>query len=112
MPSSPKQSSAEQDVDRQLFETITDRLRSDDQIETKAIEVCVNRGEVTLTGSANGRWSSARAEDIVTRIDGVRLVRNNIRLDSEPRGEGGQPAEGGTDSPKRVLERKWREGQS
>ena len=110
--SSPRQSSAQTDSDTRLFTLITEQLRSDDQIETDDIEVSVHRGEVTLTGSTHGRWSSARAEDIVSRIEGVRQVRNKIRPDSEPRGEAGQPAEGGTDSPKQVRERQRRKEQS
>jgi len=86
--------------DDHLRETVLERLRSDDQIETANIEVSVQDSEVTLTGIANGRWSRMRAEEIARTVDRVRGVRNLLRTDHEPRTAPGQVAEGGTDSPK------------
>ena len=44
------------------------------------IEVQVDNGEVTLTGTVESRQDKRRAEDIADRISGVKHVQNNLRL--------------------------------
>ena len=46
------------------------------------IEVQVNEGEVTLTGSVDDRNTKWLAEDVAGSVTGVRAVRNELRVDA------------------------------
>jgi osmotically-inducible protein OsmY len=66
--------------DERLREEVSDRLMADDQIDASDIEVEVHNGEVTLTGTVDGRLAKRRAEDCAEEVMGVRDVMNQIRV--------------------------------
>jgi osmotically-inducible protein OsmY len=73
--------------DARVFEDVCDRLTYSD-VDAENIEVRVENGEVTLSGSVRDRWDKRRAEDVVENVSGVRDVHNNIRVHREDRGLG------------------------
>lgn len=66
--------------DERIKEDINDRLSDDVFIDASEIEVSVNQGEVTLTGTVNEKRAKRRAEDIADGVSGVRNVENRIRV--------------------------------
>jgi len=66
--------------DDRIKEDINDRLSDDPMIDASDIEVTVNSGEVTLTGTVDGRNEKRRAEDLAEAISGVRHVENRLRV--------------------------------
>jgi osmotically-inducible protein OsmY len=74
--------------DERLKEEVSDRLMADDQIDASDIEVEVQKGEVTLTGTVPDRRSKRQAEDCAEQVMGVRDVMNQIRVKGGS-GEGG-----------------------
>jgi osmotically-inducible protein OsmY len=65
--------------DERIKEDINDRL-SEGYIDATEIEVVVQGGEVTLTGTVNSRSDKRRAEDIAEDVSGVTNVENRIRV--------------------------------
>jgi hypothetical protein len=66
--------------DERIRDEINDKLTDDDRIDASEIEVRVERGEVTLTGTVQERNLKRIAEDIVESISGVKNVENRIRV--------------------------------
>jgi osmotically-inducible protein OsmY len=66
--------------DQRIHEDICDRLTDDPRIDASDIEVTVNGGEVTLTGSVRTREEKRFAEDLAERLSGVREVNNNLKV--------------------------------
>ena len=65
--------------DERISEEVHDRLTDDSRLDASAIEVQVQDGEVTLSGSVRDRRDKRLAEDIVEHVLGVRHVQNNLR---------------------------------
>ncbi|HEY3429342.1 MAG TPA: BON domain-containing protein [Cyclobacteriaceae bacterium] len=66
--------------DERIQEDVNDRLSDDDQLDASEIEVKVENGEVTLSGSVSERDAKRRAEDLVESVSGVKNVENRIRI--------------------------------
>jgi hypothetical protein len=66
--------------DERIRDDVNDHLTDDDWIDASMIEVQVDNGEVTLTGTVESRQDKRRAEDVADRISGVKHVQNNLRL--------------------------------
>jgi osmotically-inducible protein OsmY len=66
--------------DERIKEDINDRLSDDVFVDASNIEVTVNQGDVTLTGSVSERSDKRRAEDIAEEVSGVKNVENRIRV--------------------------------
>jgi osmotically-inducible protein OsmY len=66
--------------DERIREDLNDRLTDDPYIDASDIEVAVNNGEVTLSGTVESRGAKRRAEDIAEHVSGVRHVQNNLRV--------------------------------
>lgn len=66
--------------DERIQEDVNDRLSDDEQLDASEIEVKVEQGEVTLTGSVSERNAKRRAEDLVESVSGVKNVENRIRI--------------------------------
>lgn len=66
--------------DERIKEDINDKLSDDPFVDASEIEVTVNAGEVTLTGTVDDRSSKRRAEDIAEAVSGVKNVENRIRV--------------------------------
>ena len=66
--------------DARVFEDICDRLTVDSRVDASDIEVKVNNGEVTLSGSVRTREEKRYAEDDVERVMGVAEVNNHLKV--------------------------------
>lgn len=66
--------------DDRIKEDINDRLSDDPFIDASDIEVTVNNGDVTLTGTVDHRSTKRRAEDLAEAVSGVKNVENRIRV--------------------------------
>jgi osmotically-inducible protein OsmY len=66
--------------DERIREEICERLTQHPEIDASEIEVKVDKGEVTLTGTVEERQAKRLAEDAVENISGVRDVHNQLRV--------------------------------
>ena len=66
--------------DARINEDVCDRLTDAADVDASNVEVRVNNGEVTLSGSVMNREEKRRAEDLIESISGVREVHNNLRV--------------------------------
>jgi osmotically-inducible protein OsmY len=69
--------------DERIMEDINEQLMRDGDIDPSEIEVQVQEGEVTLTGTVDTRQAKRLAEDIAEGITGVQEVFNQIRVRRE-----------------------------
>jgi osmotically-inducible protein OsmY len=65
--------------DDRIREDVCQRLTDHPAVDGSEIEVAVQDGEVTLTGTVEDRRMKRLAEDLVCEIPGVRDVHNQIR---------------------------------
>ncbi len=65
--------------DERIREDISDRLTEDGYLDASNIDVAVDGGEVTLSGTVSDRQSKRRAEDLADAVSGVTHVQNNLR---------------------------------
>ena len=68
--------------DDRIKEDINDRLTDHSYLDASDIEVEVDNGEVTLTGTVDSRYAKRTAEDIAEQVSGVKNVENRIRYTS------------------------------
>src|SRR3546814_13288594 len=68
--------------DERIREDVNDRLTEDVWLDASEIDVAVESGEVTLSGTVVDRRAKRRAEDCVDAISGVKHVQNNLRYTS------------------------------
>lgn len=66
--------------DERIKDDIHSRLTDDAYVDASNIEVAVENGEVTLTGTVTDRSSKRRAEDIAEFVSGVTNVENRLRV--------------------------------
>lgn len=66
--------------DERIREDINDRLSDDSYLDATEIDVTVNNGEVTLTGTVENRIDKRRAEDLAEDVSGVKNVQNQLRV--------------------------------
>jgi osmotically-inducible protein OsmY len=66
--------------DERIREDVCDRLTDDPRIDASDIEVHMQGGELTLSGSVRTRDEKHFTEDLVERITGVREVNNHLRV--------------------------------
>ena len=71
--------------DDRIREDINDRLTWHDQIDASDIQVDVNDGLVSLTGSVNSRWEKRMAENIADNVSGVQDVDNKLSVNKNNR---------------------------
>jgi hypothetical protein len=76
--------------DDRIEEDINEQLTRHPEIDATEIEVNVNNGEVTLTGTVDDRYDKRLAEDIAESVSGVRDVHNQIRVSSGATGATGE----------------------
>jgi len=74
--------------DDRIREEVSDRLMDDHRVDASDITVEVNDGEVTLTGTVPDREQRRCAEELVERVNGVKEVNVNLRVNRQA---GGQP---------------------
>lgn len=66
--------------DERILEDINDRLAEEPYLDASDIEVRVENGVVTLTGSVVDRRQGYRAEAAAKAVPGVREVRNQLSV--------------------------------
>jgi osmotically-inducible protein OsmY len=65
--------------DERIRKNVADRLVDDTDLDASDIEVGVEDGAVTLSGSVDSLWDKRRAEDIAKSVIGVSGVINKLR---------------------------------
>jgi len=73
-----------------IHEEVSDRLADHPWIDASQIEVSVDSGVVTLTGSVEDRTQKRMAEDVADSVAGVRDVQNQLRIEPALREPGTQ----------------------
>jgi hypothetical protein len=73
--------------DARITEDLCERLSDADDIDAADIEVRVNNGVATLSGTVSERWMKHRAEDLAEACGGVKDVDNKIRVGTESRSD-------------------------
>lgn len=68
--------------DERIKEDISDRMSDDVFVDASSIDITVEKGEVTLTGTVSTRSEKRRSEDIAEQVSGVKNVENRLRLAS------------------------------
>jgi BON domain-containing protein len=76
--------------DERIEEDINEWLTDHGDLDATDIEVKVNNGEVTLSGSVDSRWAKRIAEDVAESVSGVKDVNNNLRVTQNWQGQQGQ----------------------
>jgi osmotically-inducible protein OsmY len=76
--------------DDRIRDDVNDRLTDDPYVDASDVDVRVENGEVTLTGTVDSRMVRRRAEDVAETVSGVSHVQNNLRV----RQQGGTQREG------------------
>jgi osmotically-inducible protein OsmY len=66
--------------DERITEEVNERLTDARDVDATEIQVQVSGGEVTLTGTVDGRNARRRAEEIAEAVGGVSYVMNNLRV--------------------------------
>ena len=66
--------------DERIREDVNERLTIDPRIDASEIDVRVQSGEVTLSGTVDDRRTRRLAEEIIEDLPGVRDVRNDLRV--------------------------------
>lgn len=66
--------------DDRIKEDINDRLTDNFFLYASDINVEVNNGEVTLTGTVDSRYAKRLAEDIAEDVSGVKHMENRLRV--------------------------------
>ena len=79
-------------ADDRIREDVNEELTRNPYIDATDIEVKVESGEVTLSGTVNERRAKRLAEDLAERCSGVREVHNQLRVN---RGQAGSERESG-----------------
>lgn len=79
--------------DERIREEVCERMAQHGRLDPSGLEVRVQDGEVTLSGSVSDRRAKRLAEDIADSVSGVREVHNQLRVSTE---QGQAPQPGGT----------------
>lgn len=66
--------------DERIREMVSETLEDHEAIDARDIEVHVESGEVTLTGTVSDRQTKRLAEDVIEFLPGVQDVTNNIKV--------------------------------
>lgn len=88
--------------DERITEEINEKLTQHAQIDASEIEVQVSNGEVTLTGTVDGRQAKRLAEDVADEVSGVQEVNNQLRV---KRSDGNEQSRSPTEKQGRSSER-------
>jgi osmotically-inducible protein OsmY len=65
--------------DERIREDVSEELTRHPEVDASEIEVSVQDGEVTLSGTVEDRRAKRLAEDVVERVSGVNEVHNQLR---------------------------------
>jgi osmotically-inducible protein OsmY len=84
--------------DERIEEEINEALARDPEIDASDIEVKVEKGVVTLTGTIDEREQKREIEDLVESVFGVKDVENRLRVSSKEENGMGRSFQGGQGS--------------
>jgi len=73
--------------DERIKDDVNDRLTDDYALDASEIDVQVNNGEVTLSGTVDSRYEKRRAEDVAESVSGVKNVENRLRVSDYQRSD-------------------------
>lgn len=73
--------------DERMTEEVSERLMMDEDVDAGGIDVSVQNGEVTLSGTVASKFAKRRAEDCADSILGVGHVQNNLRVSQHVSGQ-------------------------
>jgi hypothetical protein len=76
--------------DERIREDISEQLMRHHYIDASEVEIQVQGGEVTLSGTVHERRMKHEVEDLVDNVSGVRDVTNNIRVQRQDQHAGHQ----------------------
>jgi hypothetical protein len=83
--------------DDRVREDICERLTEHGEIDARELEVTVQDGEVTLSGTITSRRAKRMVEDVAEEVSGVKDVHNQLRVkQSGDHGGSGQERESGS----------------
>ena len=71
-------------TDERISEEVHERLTDDPWLDASSVDVRVENGEVTLSGTVNEREAKHRAERLIEDMAGVTHVQNNLRVHKGP----------------------------
>ena len=77
--------------DERIQEDVSEQLTQHPDIDASEVEIKVQTGEVTLTGTVGSRQEKRMIEDLVEMASGVKEVNNQLRV--KPRGATGTGSE-------------------
>jgi len=66
--------------DDKIYEEIGELLTSNPDLDASEVELHVESGEITLTGTIASRDARWLAEDLVNSVSGVREVTNRLKV--------------------------------
>ncbi len=66
--------------DDKIYEEIRELLTNSPDLDASEVELHVESGEVTLTGTIDSRDARWLAEDLVNSVTGVREVNNRLKV--------------------------------
>lgn len=66
-------------TDEKIKDDVQEKLYHDSFIDASDIDVTVNDGEVTLSGTVDSKQTKRRAEDCAERVSGVNEVSNHLK---------------------------------
>ncbi|HEY0932077.1 MAG TPA: BON domain-containing protein [Gemmatimonas sp.] len=91
--------------DERIQEELNEQLERHSAIDASEIEVKVQSGEVTLSGTTSDRRMKRMAEDIAENVAGVREVQNQIRLQRADGANGSADRKQQSDDSKQAKQR-------
>ncbi|MCU0636022.1 MAG: BON domain-containing protein [Gemmatimonadaceae bacterium] len=80
--------------DDRIRDEVNEALARHAEIDASEIDVEVNQGEITLSGTVSDRESKRLAEDVAEHVFGVQEVHNHLRIKRERNGAELQSSEG------------------
>jgi hypothetical protein len=78
--------------DERIQEDVCECLTQHGRVDASNIEVTVQGGEVTLTGTVEDRQMKRLAEDLAENVSGVKQVHNQVRIGAGPQPEAKRPS--------------------
>jgi len=69
--------------DDRMCEEVCERMTQHGQVDPSEVEVSVENGEVTLSGTVSSRREKRMAEDIAESVLGISDVHNNLRVQQQ-----------------------------
>lgn len=66
--------------DNEILSEVQERLNQSRRVDISGIEIAVNEGEVTLSGTVSSLQAYDRIEDVTSTVMGVKSIRNRLSV--------------------------------